>query len=218
MKRKSHYSNYGYKSPKEGESATNRPEYTHILEMVKPGSRVLDAGCGDGSLGALLMREKGCRVFGLEIDKNGASHARKKGVDVRICDVDEGLPFANDSFDYAIMNVTLQMVYLPKFVLEELKRVSRRQIVSFPNFAHLPARLEMLFLGRMPKTALFGHEWHSTRHIHHLSYNDFLGLAKQEGLKVLKVHKLNLHSRNTDALSAAIPSLFCGTAIFLLEK
>ncbi|MEM2963178.1 MAG: methionine biosynthesis protein MetW [Candidatus Anstonellales archaeon] len=211
------YSNYGYKHPDEAESTTNRFEYPIIVSMVKEGSTVLDIGCGDGSLGKLLIT-KGCKVFGLEIDPNGVAQSQRKGVDAKICDIESGLPYPDNSFDYAIINVTLQMLYRPLYVLEEAVRVSQKQVVSFPNFAHLPARIEMLIYGRMPKTALFGYEWYNTRHIHHITYNDFVSTIKKLGLKILKVKTLDLRGRKEDWLSRFFPSLFCGTAIFLLEK
>ncbi len=215
---KPYYSSYGYKPLEEGQNVTSRPEYPFILQMVKPGSKVLDICCGDGSLGQLLISQKGCKVSGLEIDKNGAEQSNEKGVETHIWDVDEGLPYPGNSFDYAIINVTLQMVYNPELVFDEAVRVSKRQIISFPNVAHLPARLEMLFLGRVPRTALFRHNWHNTKHIHHITYNDFVEFARKKKLNILKENRLWLRRGKENILSRAFPSLFCGLPFSFLKN
>jgi methionine biosynthesis protein MetW len=111
---------------------------------------------------------------------------RSKGLKVRQGRIDEGLPWVDGAFDYAVCNVTLQMVMYPEKLLSEMSRVAIRQIVSFPNFANIRNRLELLLFGRMPKAMLFGHTWWNTGHIHQLSIADFKELVKKTGLEIKK--------------------------------
>jgi methionine biosynthesis protein MetW len=213
------YSDYGYPDPAERVVSTQRPEYRYIVNWVEPGSRVLDLGCGDGSLGELLIREKGCEVWGIEIDENGVKQALRKGVKAEVGNVDAGLGFPDRSFDYVVMNVTLQMVYRPDFVLREMLRVGRRAIVSFPNFAHIFARLELLFLGRFPQSTLYGYQWYNTRHIHPLSCKDFTTYIRKLGARVVRRQPLwVLDTSRPFFLSSLFPNLFSGTCIFMVEK
>ncbi len=119
---KRYYSDYGYSQ----DSGITRPEYKYIVDWIERGSKVLDLGCGDGSLGALLIKEKDCEVHGIEVSKAGVDAAQKKGVKAVVGDVDEGLGFPDATFDYVVINVTLQMVYRPGFVLKEALRWGRR--------------------------------------------------------------------------------------------
>jgi len=123
-------------------------------------------------------------VEGIEISPSGVEVCRSKGLKVRQGRIDEALPRVNDAFDYAVCNVTLRMVMYPEILLSEMGRVGRRQIVSFPNFANLRNRLELLFFGRMPRAMLFGHTWWNTGYIHQLSISDFKELVKKSELEI----------------------------------
>jgi len=162
----------------------HREEFTKILDWIPEGSRVLDLGCGEGSLLKLLVERKKAKVEGIEISPSGVEVCRSKGLKVRQGRIDEGLPWVDDAFDIAVCNVTLQMVMYPEQLLSEMGRVATRQIVSFPNFANLRNRLELFFFGRMPRAMLFGHAWWNTGHIHQLSISDFKELIKKTGLKI----------------------------------
>ncbi len=211
---KEYFSDYGYKA----DSRTNRPEYRYIDGWIEPGSKVLDLGCGDGSLGELLISGKHCVVYGIDVDKKAVASAKKKGVKAAVGDIDEGLGFKDKSFDYVVLNVVLQMVYSPGNVLKEALRVGKRVIVSFPNFAHAYARLEMLFGGKMPSTPLFNYKWYNTRHIHLFSVNDFKDYLNELDAKILKMQPLWMDSRTENPLSNLFPNLFSGTCIFMIKK
>jgi methionine biosynthesis protein MetW len=216
------YADYGYPDPDVTLTNSDRPEYGYIVDWVEAGSSVLDLGCGDGSLGELLIEQKHCQVHGMDIDENGVKQALRRGVKATVGNMDAGLDFADKLFDYVVINVTLHMIYRPDFVLNEALRVGKRVIVSFPNFGHIFARMEMLFLGRYPQTTLFGYQWYNTRHIHPLSYRDFITYIKQRerpGVKVLKKEFLWLmDTRKKYLLSSLFPDLFAGTCLIFLEE
>lgn len=219
MKMSRPYPNYAYPEPNEVIHRMERPEYKYIVEWIEPKSKVLDLGCGDGSLGELLIKNKKCEVYGIEIDENGVKQSIAKGIEVTQGNMDEGLnfKFKDKFFGCVVINVTLQMVYRPDFVMAEALRVGKKVIVSFPNFAHIIARLEML-LGRFPKSPLFGYEWYNTRHIHLFSINDFMEYMKKLKVEIVKKEFLWLDSKSENILSDLFPNLFSGTAIFMVMR
>ena len=157
-----------------------------IVDWIPKGFRVPDLGCGEGSWLGLLVQRKKAQVKVIQISPSGAEVCRSKWLKVRQGRIDEGLPWVDDAFDIAVCNVTLQMVMYPEKLLSEMGRVATRQIVSFPNFANLRNRLELILFGRMPKAMLFGHTWWNTGHIHQLSIQDFKELVKGIGLEIKK--------------------------------
>jgi methionine biosynthesis protein MetW len=196
-----------------------RFEYPIITKMVSPGSRVLDLGCGNGALLEKLKNEKQIIETGLEISESGVFVCQQKGLHVRSGRIDEILPFESNAFDYAICNVTIQMVMYPEVLLKEMKRVAHYQIISFPNFAFWRNRLDLLFNGRMPQSMLFGYSWYSTGHIHQLSFTDFEKLVEVVGgMSVIQ----KIYDRPNDplrrAIASAFPELFHLLGIYLLEK
>lgn len=198
---------------------SERHEYPIIVKMIAPGSRVLDLGCGNGALLDLLKKEKQIQESGLEISESGVFVCQQKGLHVRAGRIDELLPFDTDTFDYAICNVTIQMVMYPEVLLKEMKRVARYQIISFPNFGFWRNRIDLLLHGRMPKPMLFGYSWYSTGHIHQLSFSDFEQLVGVVGgLQI----KQRVFDQPTDRLRQTIatmfPELFHLLGIYLLEK
>ena len=200
-----------------GRESAERAEYAVLARWVPEGARVLDVGCGHGRLGAALIASRHCTVSGVEIDPAGAEKARAAGLDVRVADADEGLPFANDAFDVAIANVTLQMVYRPGFVMAELLRVAPVALVSFPNFAHWIARAQAL-AGRFPAKPLYGRAWHETRHIHLFSWADFRALVGLLGARVTDAEHFGRDSRTPGALARAWPNLFAALCLARVER
>jgi methionine biosynthesis protein MetW len=202
-----------------GFSDAEREEYVHIVQLVSVGARVIDLGCGNGTLLRKLERENHTTGVGVEVSKSGVRICREKGLDVRQGRIDEPLPFQDNEFDYAICSVTIQMVIYPEVLLREMKRISRYQIVSFPNFGFYRNRLDMLLHGHMPTPMLFGYRWYSTGHIHQLSMMDFLELVSDVGgLQV--TDRILEHSRNPfkDLLMQKFPNLFQVLFIYLLKK
>jgi len=160
-----------------------RSDYAIIGEIVEPGTKVLDLGCGEGELLEWLAANKGVDARGVEISGARVQRAIARGVSVYQGDIDQGLAdYPALAFDYVILSQTLQETRRPLEVLREMLRVGRRAIVAFPNFGHWRVRLSMLTSGRAPKTRLFPYEWYDSPNIHFLTVNDFEQLARQEGL------------------------------------
>lgn len=187
-------------------SKTVREEYSVIVNWVKTGSHVIDMGCGDGSLLRLLNDVKNVTGVGTDSSESAITAARKKGVSAQVGKIDTRLPFKDKHFDYAICNVTLQMVMYPETLLYEMMRISKRQIISFPNFAFILNRLELLTRGRMPKRMLGGYQWYSTGHAHQLSIADFIQYCQDQNIKI--VRRYFIYPRPLTSLSACIPYLF----------
>lgn len=207
-------SNYEYSL----ESYGVRPEYKYIVDWIENDSKVLDLGCGNGSLGSLLIKQKNCDVYGIETSKSGVESALNKGVHATIGDIDDGLEFSDNSFDYVVINVTLQMVYRPDVVLNEALRVGKKVIVSFPNFAHWAARLELLLLGRMPRKPLYGYKWYNTRHIHLFSYSDLCKYLDEHEVNVTKKVFFGYDSKHESLIASIFPNIFSMEAIIMIVK
>ena len=151
-----------------------RPDLALIAEFVTPGARVLDVGCSDGALLAFLARTKGVDARGIELSQAGVHESVKQGVAVVQGDADADLPlYPDNSFDFVILSQTIQAVRHPRRVLEEMLRIGRYGIVSFTNYAHWRARLDLLLRGRMPVTPAAPEPWWRTANIHPCTLADF---------------------------------------------
>lgn len=162
-----------------------RDDHRLMADMIEPGSRVLDIGCGDGALLRLLADTRDVDGRGLELSQKGVNDCVAKGLAVIQGDADTDLAaYPADAFDYVILSQTLQATRHPKRVLEDLLRIGRRAVVSFPNFGHWHVRWHVAFQGRMPVTDTLPYSWYDTPNIHHCTVRDFLALAAAVGAHV----------------------------------
>ncbi|MBK6850705.1 MAG: methionine biosynthesis protein MetW [Burkholderiales bacterium] len=184
-----------------------------FANLVPPGSKVLDLGCGGGGLLSLLVRERGCSGYGIEIDDAKLLDCVKRGVNVLQRNLEEGLSiFEDGSFDVVLQLDTLQNLRNTEAMLRETARVGRIGIVSFPNFAHWPNRLSVL-RGRMPVTKVLPYQWYDTPNIRVGTFADFEILARQCGLRILE--SFGLHEGRVVQWQ---PNLLASTAVFKFER
>jgi len=189
-------------------------EHKAILEWVQQGSSVLDLGCGDGELLALLVKERHVRAQGIEIDEQAIYRCVAKGLSVFHEDIDNGLSdYADQSFDYVILNQSFQQVKKPDIVLREALRVGREVIVGLPNFAHYQARLQIFFRGKTPVTPSLPYEWHDTPNLHFLSILDFVQYCRQRNIKIEDATFVG-KKRGI----RMFPNLFALTGVFLISN
>ena len=167
-----------------------------IAEMIEPESRVLDIGCGDGALLAYLAREKGVDARGMELSQSGVNACVRHGLSVIQGDADHDLEaFPAGAFDVAVLSQTLQATRRPRHVVEELVRIGKRAIVSFPNFGFWRIRLGLLWRGRMPVSELLNNSWYDTPNIHLCTIRDFVVLCDALGTKIERSITLDRHGR-----------------------
>lgn len=167
-----------------------------IADMIEPGARVLDIGCGDGALLAYLAREKRVDARGIELSQSGVNACVRHGLSVIQGDADSDLDaFPENAFDVVVLSRTLQATRQPRHVLEALLRIGKRAIVSFPNFGFWRIRLSLLFHGRMPMSELLHNPWYDTPNIHLCTIRDFLMLCDEVGARVERSLTLDRHGR-----------------------
>ncbi|MEI8351010.1 MAG: homoserine O-acetyltransferase [bacterium] len=168
--------------------AKKRDDYELIANLIEPGSRVLDLGCGDGDLLSLLATNRQTAGMGVDIDLQHLIAAMNKKLDVLQGDIDSDLSMIPDqSYDYVVLSQTLQVVRRPRAVLHQMLRIAREGIVSFPNFANWHNRMVLGLTGRMPKTEALPFEWYNTPNIHLATWQDFLSLCRQDGIRVKRI-------------------------------
>lgn len=165
-----------------------RADLEIISEWIQPGTRVLDLGCGDGTLLEHLRATRAVAGYGLEIDDDNVIRCIERGVHVIKTDLDAGLAdfFDEESFDYVVMTQTLQAVYYPASLLNDMLRVGREGIVTFPNIGHWQSRLHLGLHGRMPITRALPSDWYDTPNIHLCSLRDFEGLCRELRIEILQ--------------------------------
>jgi len=194
-----------------------RAEHEVIIQMVERGSSVIDLGCGDGGLGKRLIQGRGCRVWGIEVSREGVRKALENGVAATVGDLDSGFPFETNRFDYGILAAVLEHVYRPRFVLEEALRISRKLIVAFPNVAHAKSRLQLL-MGRFPRKMLFGQHWYDTRHIHLFSLKDMREFLAARGLAPVKTVCFGRDNQSRSVPADLFPNLFGTICTMLIDS
>ncbi|MHB0878509.1 MAG: methionine biosynthesis protein MetW [Anaerolineae bacterium] len=195
-------------------SATRRVDYDVIVELVEPNSRVLDLGSGDGLLLSRLVAEKGARGTGVEISQQGVQAAIARGLSVVQGDLDEGLAdYQEQSFDWIILNQTLQSLAKPTLVLDEMLRVGKRAIVGLPNFGHWHLRLQLLLTGRMPSPTGFPYRWYDTPATRLLTIADFKAYAAARSIRIEREVYLSMQGGRR---RSACPNWLAETGIFVL--
>lgn len=195
-----------------------RPDYEIISDWIAPGSRVLDLGCGDGTLLNYLQTARQVSGYGLEIDSAKIVKCIQAGINVIQTDLDAGLSnFDADSFDYVILSQTLQAVRYPENLVEEMLRVARQGIVTFPNFGHWQCRAQLTFGGRMPVSRTLPSEWYNTPNIHLCTLDDFERLCQKKGIRVLQRTVVD-HVHRTSLGMRLWPNLLGEVALYRFER
>jgi methionine biosynthesis protein MetW len=195
-----------------------RSDLDILQSWIKQGSRVLDLGCGDGTLLDMLTRNKQIQGLGLEIDPFNITTCIARGLNVIEHDLDGGLSsFRSNSFDTVVMTQTLQAVRYPHLVLDEMLRVGKQCIIGFPNFGHWRSRMYLSTQGKMPVSKFMPYTWYDTPNIHFCTVKDFEVLCQQKNLDIVDRAVVDQNNRRS-VLTRRWPNLFCATAIYLVTK
>ena len=191
-----------------------------IADMVEPSSSVLDVGCGDGALLQYLWKTKGVDGRGIELSQAGVNASVRNGLSVIQGDADTDLKdYPSDAFDYVILSQTLQATHNPRTVLDNMARIGRRSIVSFPNFGYWRVRMSLAWSGRMPVTENLPHQWYDTPNIHFCTIRDFVALARDMNLHVERGLALNGKGRPMGVnATGALANILAEQAVFLLRR
>lgn len=195
-----------------------RVDLAILQQWITPNSRVLDLGCGDGTLLHELKRSHGIEGYGLEIDHDRIQSCVEKGVNVIETDLNLGLAnFPTDSFDTVVMTNSLQALKRPDRTMDEMLRIGKECVVTFPNFGNIRARTYLAFRGRMPVTRQLAYQWYDTPNIHFCTVSDFEALCRDKRIRILD--RKTVAERTPDRqLCGLWPNLFAETAIYHLSK
>ncbi|MBW7866370.1 MAG: homoserine O-acetyltransferase [Candidatus Hydrogenedentes bacterium] len=194
--------------------AQHRVDHDMIVDLVRENSRVLDIGCGSGQLLCQLMRKKNVRACGLEVDEEEVVRCVESGITIIQGDVENGLaPLPDDSFDYVVLSMTLQVLERPAEALQEMLRVGRQCIVSFPNFGYWRARCKTFFTGQTPVTPLLPYQWYDTPNRHVVTINDFREFCQKMGIRIDREMALS-----GDGTVTFMPNLRADEALYVLSK
>ena len=197
-----------------------KKEFKIISELIENNTRVLDVGCGDGTLMKYLKDKKNVDTRGLEISKKNVQDCTSKGLSVIEGNAEKDLhQFPNLSFDYVILSQTLQAFYNPEKVIDDLLRVANKAIVTIPNFGHWKVRIHLLLKGTMPITETLPNEWYSTPNLHMCTIKDFFNFCSKKKIELYK--SIALNGEKTSPINSGninIKNLSSELGIFLIKK
>jgi methionine biosynthesis protein MetW len=191
-----------------------------VASWIEPGSKVLDLGCGEGHLLRYLKEKKQVAGAGIERVETRTSRCIEKGLSVLQGDINEEvLDYPDLTFDYVILSQTLQQVYEPSWLINEILRIGKKWIVSFPNFSHWGIRLQLLAKGRAPISRELPYQWYDTPNIRVITLKDFRRFSKEAGFKILKEVAISTYHYDTKGrVIDFLPSVFATYGIFLIGK
>jgi len=197
-----------------------KQEFKIIAELIETNTRVLDVGCGDGTLMEFLKNNKKIDIRGIEISKNNVQQCIGKGLTVIEGDAEKDLSqFPDGSFDFVILSQTLQAFLNPEKVISELLRVGKKAIVTIPNFGYWKVRLHLLVKGTMPVTRTLPEEWYNTPNLHMCTIRDFFNFCERREINLYNSIALqNLKSSKITNSNLALKNLTAVLGIFLIEK
>ena len=195
-----------------------KQEFKVIADLLPNNTRVLDVGCGDGSLMNLLVKEKNIETRGLELDQNNVQECIYKGLTVIHGNAETELyQFPNQSFDYVVLSQTLQAFYNPDKVLKELLRIGKSVVISIPNFGYWKVRTSLLFFGKMPVNKTIPYKWYNTPNLHMCTIKDLFNYCDSQNISIKKVIGINEDSTSLiNKGNLELKNFFSKLGIFLI--
>ena len=194
-----------------------RKDLLLINSWIKPNSKVLDLGCGDGELLKLLKIDKNVNGYGIDYDVKNIKHSLQNNINVLHMDLDDGLgAFESNSFDYIVLAQSLQVIKNPKLLIDDMLRVGDEIIVSFPNMGHWLARIQLFLQGTMPITKNLPYRWHDTPNIHLCTIKDFMNFCKKNNYEISEKY-IGDDKQKNNLLTILMPNLFGEIATFRIK-